>query len=74
MTQADVAHVFIPLMSLVTNPRFALWCGRGLSGTVVGFMLLDIDFARGQEAVFFRATMRDGVIEVPRLDHAGVRR
>ena len=41
MTQADIATVFVPLMSVVTNPRFALWCGRGLSGTVIGFMLLD---------------------------------
>lgn len=41
MTQADIAHVFIPLMSFVTNPRFALWCGRGLSGTVIAFMLMD---------------------------------
>ena len=41
MTQADIATVFVPLMSVVTNPRFALWCGRGMSGTVIAFMLLD---------------------------------
>ena len=41
MTQADIAHVFIPMMSLVTNPRLALWCVRGLSGTVIAFMLMD---------------------------------
>ena len=41
MTQADIATAFVPLMSVVTNPRFALWCGRGLSGGVIAFMLLD---------------------------------
>jgi hypothetical protein len=41
MTQADIATVFVPLMSVVTNPRFALWCGRGMSGTVISFMLMD---------------------------------
>lgn len=30
-----------------------------------GWMLHDIDFARGNESRFFRATMADGVIEVP---------
>jgi CRISPR-associated protein Cas5d len=40
----------------------------------LGFMLLDIDFSRGSEPVFFRAEMRDGVIEVPRLDNVRVRR
>ena len=41
MTQADITHVFVPMMSFVANPRFALWCGRGLSGTVIAFMLMD---------------------------------
>jgi hypothetical protein len=41
MTRADIATAFVPLMSVVTNPRFALWCGRGLSGTVIGLMVLD---------------------------------
>ena len=41
MTQAEIATVFVPLMSVVTSPRFTLWCGRGLSGAVIGFMLLD---------------------------------
>jgi len=31
----------------------------------LGFMLHDIDFANNMTARFFRATMRDGVIEVP---------
>lgn len=30
-----------------------------------GWMLHDIDFARGNESRFFRAEMKDGVIEVP---------
>lgn len=30
-----------------------------------GWMLHDIDFANGNESRFFRATMKDGVIEVP---------
>jgi len=30
-----------------------------------GWMLHDIDFAHGNESRFFRATMKDGVIEVP---------
>jgi CRISPR-associated protein Cas5d len=35
-------------------------------GTVdLGWMLHDIDFARGNESRFFRAEMRDGVIDVP---------
>lgn len=33
-----------------------------------GWMLRDIDFARGNESCFFRAQMRDGVIEVPPFD------
>lgn len=31
----------------------------------LGWMLHDIDFARGNESRFFRAEMRDGVIDVP---------
>jgi CRISPR-associated protein Cas5d len=34
----------------------------------LGFMLLDIDFANGRIPKFFRAVMRGGVIEVPRLE------
>jgi CRISPR-associated protein Cas5d len=31
----------------------------------LGFMLHDIDFANGKTPRFFRARMKDGVIEVP---------
>ena len=34
----------------------------------LGWMTLDIDFARGGRPLFFRALMCDGVIEVPALD------
>ena len=40
----------------------------------LGFMLLDIDFARNASPVFFRAQMNHGVIEVPRMEDAGARR
>ena len=36
----------------------------------LGWMLHDLDFAAGREARFFRAHMRDGVIEVPPLAEA----
>jgi CRISPR-associated protein Cas5d len=39
----------------------------------LGWMALDIDFARGRRPLFFKATMRDGVIEVPPLDSRDVR-
>lgn len=39
----------------------------------LGWMALDIDFARGSLPLFFKATMRDGVIEVPALDNPAVR-
>ncbi|MGR4862236.1 type I-C CRISPR-associated protein Cas5c [Caulobacter sp. LARHSG274] len=39
----------------------------------LGWMALDIDFARGGQPLFFKAIMRDGVIEVPALDSAAVR-
>jgi len=38
----------------------------------LGWMALDIDFARGGQPLFFKAMMRDGVIEVPALDSAAV--
>jgi hypothetical protein len=41
MTQTDIATAFVPLMPIVTNSRVALWCGRGLSWTVITFMVLD---------------------------------
>jgi CRISPR-associated protein Cas5d len=37
----------------------------------LGWMLLDIDHANDSASRFFRATMVDGVIDVPRLDAAG---
>ncbi|WGF90738.1 type I-C CRISPR-associated protein Cas5c [Marinivivus vitaminiproducens] len=45
-----------------------------LTGTRdLGWMLLDIDHANGATSRFFRAEMRDGVIEVPAWDSADVR-
>ncbi|MBX3384950.1 MAG: type I-C CRISPR-associated protein Cas5 [Phycisphaeraceae bacterium] len=40
----------------------------------LGYMLLDIDFADGMTPLFFRAVMRDGVIDVPDPRDAEVRR
>jgi CRISPR-associated protein Cas5d len=37
----------------------------------LGWMLWDIDFDKGMAPRFFRATMRDGVIEVPNLRKGG---
>lgn len=39
----------------------------------LGWMALDIDFARGGRPLFFKAVMRDGVIEPPALDSDAVR-
>lgn len=36
-----------------------------------GWMLHDIDFARGNESRFFRAVMKEGVIDVPPFDAEG---
>ncbi len=36
----------------------------------LGYMLHDIDFPNGMQARFFRATMRDGVINVPKFTEA----
>lgn len=38
----------------------------------LGYMLHDIDYANTREARFFRAVMRDGVIDVPPFESAGV--
>jgi CRISPR-associated protein Cas5d len=38
----------------------------------LGWMLHDIDFENGMQARFFRAVMRDGVIDVPVLNDKGV--
>ena len=40
----------------------------------LGFMLHDIDYERDMTAGFFRAVMRDGVVDVPPFDGAEVRR
>ena len=37
----------------------------------LGWMLHDIDFAHNMTPRFFRATMRDGIIEVPRFEEGG---
>lgn len=50
-------------------PRSALTGERDL-----GWMLLDIDFARDRSSMFFHAMMRDGVIDVPRPGAAGTAR
>ena len=39
----------------------------------LGWMLHDIDYAQGMTPRFFRAALRDGVIEVPRIDAAAVK-
>ncbi len=36
----------------------------------LGYMLHDIDFARDRTPRFFRATLRDGVLDVPPFNHA----
>jgi CRISPR-associated protein Cas5d len=38
----------------------------------LGWMALDIDYANGNAARFFRATMRDGVVKVPPVNSAEV--
>ena len=38
----------------------------------LGWMLNDIDFEKEMEAKFFRAIMRDGIIEVPPMNGKGV--
>ncbi len=49
-------------------------CDESLIGEKdLGWMALDMDFARGGRALFFKALMRDGVIEVPALDSDAVR-
>lgn len=58
---------FAPFEGREPQPDVALltpeWRDRDL-----GLMLLDIDFAAGRTPKFFRARMRKGVIEVPRLE------
>ena len=40
---------------------------------VLGWMLHDIDFANGHTPRFFRAALRDGVVDVPGPDDARVK-
>lgn len=40
----------------------------------LGFMLLDIDYSQDASAIFFRAQMNLGVIEVPRMEDVKARR
>ncbi|MBN1283293.1 MAG: type I-C CRISPR-associated protein Cas5 [Proteobacteria bacterium] len=39
----------------------------------LGWMLHDIDFAAGMQARFFRAVMKDGIVDVPPFDGQGVK-
>ena len=39
----------------------------------LGWMLHDIDFKNDMAPVFFRASMKDGIVEVPRFDPNGVK-
>jgi CRISPR-associated protein Cas5 subtype I-C len=59
--------------------HFDLWSGplprSPLSGERdLGFMLYDIDFADNMEPMFFRAVMRDGIVDVPAPESEEVRR
>jgi len=40
----------------------------------LGWMLLDIDFDNGMEPRFFRAVMKDGIVDVPSFDSIEVKR
>lgn len=60
--------MFEPLDGPVPDPHESLWGERDL-----GFMLHDIDFVHGMTPRFFRPTMKDGVIDVPRFDSLEVR-
>lgn len=48
-------------------------CASLMGDKDLGWMALDIDFARGGRPLFFKALMRDGVIEVPPLDSDAVK-
>jgi CRISPR-associated protein Cas5d len=58
---------------LDSPPRSAL-AGTTAGDRELGYMLHDVDFTDGMVARFFHATMRDGVIDVPPLCTAEVRR
>ncbi len=48
-------------------------CPSLLGERDLGWMVLDMEFAASERPLFFKAAMRDGVIEVPALDGATVR-
>jgi len=52
-------------------PKSCLPCE--LRNRDLGWMLHDIDYAQGMAPRFFRAEMRDGAIEVPRIDATEVK-
>jgi CRISPR-associated protein Cas5d len=59
---------FAAHFALVEDPGGAPTVDGSLAGDRdLGWMLHDIDFGNNREARFFRAVMRDGVIEVPPL-------
>ena len=55
-----------------TMPRSEL-AGTPAGTRDLGYMLFDIDFANDMTALFFRARMRDGVIDVPHPSSPEVR-
>ncbi len=46
--------------------------GRAEGTRDLGLMLWDIDFANDNKAIFFRAQMKDGVIDVQKCREEGV--
>jgi len=60
---------FEPVGEIIPEPHPSLLGERDL-----GFMLLDIDFKDNLTPRFFRAVMKDGVIEVPLLQNQEVRK
>lgn len=70
-----------PYLGTREFPTFFVWIDRDdipaseLSGEqALGFMLHDIDFENEMEPRFFRAEMKNGVIEVPPFDGEEVKR
>ena len=56
--------------SLVENPAQAEKKERALAHSVdLGYMLYDLDYADGMKPMFFRAEMKNGVIDVPSPDN-----
>lgn len=59
----EFAAMFEPAPDILPQPDASLLGERDL-----GYMLHDIDFGRDMTPRFFRPTMKDGVIDVPRPD------